>query len=77
MLFPVSVSGAFVMGSSKVANGIPVEITGKRNAAVLVFESGCRSVQETLYLISVPGTRESIRDGLATPVEECEEEPGR
>jgi antitoxin YefM len=54
----------------------PVEITGKRNAAVLVSEDDWRSIQETLYLVSVPGMRESILDGLATPVEECDEEPG-
>jgi len=29
-------------------------------------------VQETLYLLSVPGMRESIREGLATPIEECD-----
>lgn len=54
----------------------PVEITGKRNAAVLISEKDWRSIQETLYLVSVPGMRESIIDGLATPVEECDEEPG-
>jgi antitoxin YefM len=59
-----------------VANGLPVEITGKRNAAVQVSENDWRSIQETLYLVSVAGMRESILDGLATPVEECDEEPG-
>jgi len=54
----------------------PVEITGKRNAAVLISENDWRSIQETLHLVSVPGMRESIVDGLATPVEECDEEPG-
>jgi antitoxin YefM len=59
-----------------VANGLPVEITGKRNAAVQVSENDWWSIQETLYLVSVAGMRESILDGLATPVEECDEEPG-
>jgi antitoxin YefM len=54
----------------------PVEITGKRNAAVLVSENDWRSIQEPLYLVLVPGLRESILDGLATPVEECDDEPG-
>lgn len=52
----------------------PIHITGKRNNAVLVSESDWASVQETLYLLSIPGMRESIREGLATPVEKCAKE---
>jgi len=52
----------------------PIQIVGKRNSAVLVSEEDWRAVQETLYLSSVPGMRESIREGLKTPVEECVEE---
>ena len=52
----------------------PVVITGKRGNAVLISEEDWRSVQETLYLLDIPGMRESIRDGLATPVEDCIEE---
>jgi PHD/YefM family antitoxin component YafN of YafNO toxin-antitoxin module len=46
----------------------PVLIAGKR---VLVVEEDWRSIQETLCLLSVPGIRESIREGMATPVSEC------
>ena len=49
----------------------PILITGKRANAVLIAESDWRSIQETLHLLSIPGMRESIRDGLNTPVEEC------
>ena len=52
----------------------PVTITGKRHNAVLVSEDDWRSVQETLYLVSIPGMRESVIEGLQTPVEECAEE---
>lgn len=52
----------------------PVQITGKRNNAVLVSEDDWRAIQETVYLLSVPGMRESIREGLETPQEECSEE---
>ncbi|AMV72069.1 hypothetical protein JCM30471_05690 [Desulfuromonas carbonis] len=52
----------------------PIQITGKRNSAVLISEDDWRAVQETLYLHSVPGMRESIVDGMKTPVEECDEE---
>ena len=51
----------------------PIIITGKRSSAVLISEDDWRSVQETLYLMNIPGMRESIRDGLATPIEECDE----
>ena len=39
---------------------IPIRITGKRNSAVLVSENDWASVQETMYLLSIPGMRESI-----------------
>ena len=54
----------------------PVLITGKRNSAVLVSERDWAAIQETLYLLGVPGMRESIREGLATPVESCAEDAG-
>ena len=52
----------------------PIRITGKRNSAVLISEEDWASVQETMYLLSVPGMRESIREGMDSPVEEFESE---
>ena len=49
----------------------PIVITGKRANAVLVSEEDWQSIQETLYLLNIPGMRESIREGLTTPLEEC------
>ena len=49
----------------------PILITGKRNNAVLIAEQDWASIQETLFLLSVPGMRESIREGLETPIDEC------
>ena len=54
----------------------PILITGKRGNAVLVSEDDWRSIQETLHLLSIPGMRESIRNGMNEPIEECSEEPG-
>lgn len=54
----------------------PIQITGKQANAVLVSEEDWRAIQETMYLLAIPGMRESIREGLQTPVEECAEEPG-
>lgn len=52
----------------------PILITGKRGNAVLISEDDWKSIQETMFLLSIPGMRESIRDGLSTPVEDCKEE---
>jgi antitoxin YefM len=49
----------------------PIIITSKRGRAVLISEDDWRSIQETLYLLNIPGMRESIREGLATPIDEC------
>jgi len=46
----------------------PVQITGKRGNAVLVSEDDWRAIQETLYLTSIPGMRESIVDGMKEPL---------
>ena len=50
----------------------PVLITSKRGAAVLVSEDDWRAVQESLYLVSIPGMRESILEGMAAPIDELE-----
>ncbi len=50
----------------------PIVIAGQTSNAVLLSESDWTSVQETLYLLSVPGMRESIREGMATPIEDCD-----
>ena len=52
---------------------IPVTIHDEHHPAVLVSADDWRSIQETLYLLSVPGMRESIRNGLQTPLAECSE----
>ncbi|OGX60904.1 MAG: antitoxin [Omnitrophica WOR_2 bacterium RIFOXYC2_FULL_45_15] len=53
----------------------PVQITGKRHNAVLISDEDWRSIKETLYLLSIPGMRESIRDGLKTPISKCGKTP--
>jgi len=52
----------------------PVVIEGEGGNAVLLSESDWASIQETLYLLSIPGMRESIRKGLVTPIEDCDQE---
>lgn len=52
----------------------PVQINGKRSSAILVSEDDWRAIQETLFLLSIPGMRESIRQGMSTPPEQCAED---
>jgi prevent-host-death family protein len=52
----------------------PITITGKRNSAVLVSMEDWQAMQETLYLLSVPGMRDSIKAGLAEPIDTCSKE---
>ena len=54
----------------------PVQITGKRGNAVLLSEADWNAIQETLHLVSIPGMRVSILDGLATAVADLSEQPG-
>ena len=54
-------------------NHTPIIITGKKNDAVLLSLSDWNAIQETLYLTSIPDVKQSIVEGLNTPLEECEE----
>ncbi|KPK92995.1 antitoxin [bacterium SM23_31] len=56
------------------SSGEPIQITGKRTNGVLVSEDDWRAISDTLYLLSIPGMRESIRDGLRLPIDECSTE---
>lgn len=52
----------------------PIHITSKRAHAILVGEEDWRAIQETLYLLSIPNMRESIKKGLETPLSGCDED---
>lgn len=52
----------------------PITITGKRGNAILVSEEDWNAIQETLYLLSVPGMRESIQKGMDEDLDSCSEE---
>jgi PHD/YefM family antitoxin component YafN of YafNO toxin-antitoxin module len=48
-----------------------IHISGKRGGAVMIGENDWSAIEETLYLSSIPGIRESIRRGIATPLSKC------
>jgi antitoxin YefM len=52
----------------------PIVITGKRGNAVLVSEEDWNAISETLHLLSVPGMRNSIKEGLKEDLSECTKE---
>jgi len=52
----------------------PITITGKRGNAVLLSESDWKAIQETMFLVNIPGMRESVIEGFKTPIEDCSED---
>jgi len=53
---------------------IPIVITGNQRNAVLLAEDDWNAIQETLYLVSIPGMRDSILEGMKTPIDACDKE---
>ena len=64
-------SGLYKLLDKTAESHEPIQITGKRHNAVLIAEDDWRAINETLYLLSIPEMRESIREGLETPLEKC------
>ena len=54
----------------------PIQITGRRGNAVLLSEDDWKSIEETLYLSSVPGMIESIKEARKEKIENCSEDSG-
>jgi antitoxin YefM len=52
----------------------PIVIKGKRSNAVLLSEEDWSAINETLHLLSIPGMRESIREGMDTALEDTSKE---
>ncbi|WP_372780493.1 type II toxin-antitoxin system Phd/YefM family antitoxin [Litorivivens sp.] len=52
----------------------PIVITGKRGNAVLLAEEDWNAINETLHLLSLPGMRESIREGMEADLNDCSQE---
>lgn len=57
--------------NKSVQSHSPVIITGHENQAVLVSLDDWNAIQETLYLLQIPGMREDLLEGMHTPIEEC------
>ena len=56
-------------------NCTPITITNNRGKnAVLIGEEEWKAIEETLYLMSIPGMAESIIEGGNTDVSDCLDE---
>ena len=64
-------SGLYKLLDKTAESHEPIQITGKRHNAVLIAEDDWRAINETLYLLSISEMRESIREGLETPLKKC------
>lgn len=53
---------------------IPICIHGKHESAVLIAEEDWLAIEETIYLMSIPNMYKSIKEGMNTPIDECEKE---
>jgi prevent-host-death family protein len=52
----------------------PIVISGKRANAVLISEEDWSAIQETLYLMAIPGMRESIKDAMSQPLDKTKKD---
>ena len=50
----------------------PALLTGKQGNAVLIAEEDWRAIQATLYLHSIPGMVQRIKEGINTPTADCD-----
>ncbi|MBI5414402.1 type II toxin-antitoxin system Phd/YefM family antitoxin [Candidatus Peregrinibacteria bacterium] len=50
---------------------VPIQVIGKNGSIVIITKDDWDAVQETLYLLSIPGMRQSIQKGLKTSLDEC------
>ena len=54
-----------------IVSSEPIQITSKKGDVVMLSLEDWSAIQETLYLLEIPGMRESILDGAKEPIGEC------
>ncbi len=50
-----------------------IVVTTKNGNAAIVSEEYLRSLEETCYLYGIPGMKDSIAEGVNTPLDDCME----
>lgn len=78
MITPITASearaGLYRLIDQTAQSHQPILISGRRSSAVLVSADDWQAIQETLYLLSVPGMRDSIKKGTAEPLDKSAKE---
>jgi len=67
-------SKLYALMDEAAASHQPIVITGKRGNSVLLAEEDWNAITATLHLLSVPGMRESIKEGLESDLSDCDQE---
>ncbi len=62
-----------IIGFTKLSND-PIRIETQTDSAIVVSESTWRDIEETLFLLSINGMRESLLEGKDTPLSDCKTE---
>ena len=65
---------AFNYVEQTIRHNEPLCIHTKEGNAILLSEDDYSGIMETLYLVSMPGMREKIMEGLAEPLSDCVDE---
>ena len=56
-----------------IVNSEPIQITSKKGDVVMISLEDWSAIQETLYLLSMPGIRESILEADKVPLDKWKE----
>lgn len=61
----------YEMLENTIKHNEPIHISTKNGNAVVLSEEDYNNLIETLYISSIPGLKEDIKQGLQEPVENC------
>ena len=61
----------FSMIEQTIKYNEPINISAKDGNVVVLSEDDYRSMIETLHLVSIPGMKEKLLEGMKTPLSDC------
>lgn len=61
----------FSMIEQTIKYNEPINISAKDGNVVVLSEDDYRSMIETLHLVSIPGMKEKLVEGMNTPLSDC------
>jgi PHD/YefM family antitoxin component YafN of YafNO toxin-antitoxin module len=57
--------------SETINFNVPLHVTTREGNAVVISEADYNAMQETMYLMSIPGLTDDLIAGMQAPLEEC------